>query len=74
MVEPLGGGGMSAVWRAYDEVLGRQVAVKVVAGPEGTAQTAREWITREARTAARLSHPHITAIHDYGESVARDRT
>ncbi len=70
MVEPLGGGGMSAVWRAYDEVLGRQVAVKVVAGPEGNAQTAREWITREARTAARLSHPHITAIHDYGESVA----
>jgi len=61
---------MSAVWRAYDEVLGRQVAVKVVAGPEGNAQTAREWITREARTAARLSHPHITAIHDYGESVA----
>ncbi len=69
MVEPLGGGGMSTVWRAYDEVLGRQVAVKVVAGQNGMVTTAREWITREARTAAQLSHPHITAVHDYGESV-----
>ncbi len=69
LVEPLGGGGMSMVWRGYDEVLGRQVAVKVVAGPQGTDTVARAWIRQEAQAAARLSHPHITAVHDYGESA-----
>jgi serine/threonine-protein kinase len=68
LMERLGGGGMSVVWRAYDEVLDRYVAVKVLA----TGQTDRLWprerIRREAQAAARLSHPHVTAVHDYGES------
>src|SRR2546429_2890605 len=67
LVERLGGGGMSVVWRAYDEVLGRPVAVKVLAG-EAVDDASRDWIRAEAQAAARLSHPHITGVHDYGES------
>src|SRR3982751_4827425 len=67
LVERLGGGGMSVVWRAYDEVLGRPVAVKVLAG-EAVDDASRDWIRTEAQAAARLSHPHITGVHDYGES------
>jgi serine/threonine-protein kinase len=59
---------MSVVWRAFDEVLKRQVAVKVLAGAHDPS--ARERIRAEAQAAARLSHPHITNVHDYGE--ARD--
>jgi serine/threonine-protein kinase len=58
---------MSVVYRAHDEVLGRDVAVKVLAGTDASA---RDRIRSEARAVARLSHPHITAVHDYGESVS----
>jgi hypothetical protein len=68
LVERLGGGGMSVVWRAYDEVLGRQVAVKVMA-TQDNSDASREWIRTEAQAAARLTHPHITGVHDYGESL-----
>src|SRR5256886_8226642 len=67
LVERLGGGGMSVVWRAYDEVLGRPVAVKVLAG-QAVDDASRDWMRAEAQAAARLSHPHITGVHDYGES------
>src|SRR2546430_9827210 len=67
LVERLGGGGMSVVWRAYDEVLGRPVAVKVLAG-EAVDSASRDWMRAEAQVAARLSHPHITGVHDYGEA------
>lgn len=67
LVEQLGSGGMSVVWRSYDEVLGRQVAVKVL-GPELAADPmfVRQ-LRQEAQAAARLSHPSITSVHDYGE-------
>jgi eukaryotic-like serine/threonine-protein kinase len=70
LVERLGQGGMSIVWRAFDEVLTRRVAVKVLAGAHDPP--ARERIRAEAQAAARLSHPHITNVHDYGE--ARDES
>jgi eukaryotic-like serine/threonine-protein kinase len=70
LVERLGGGGMSVVWLAYDEILGRQVAVKVVANQHLTHAASREWIRTEAQAAARLTHPHVTNVHDYGESVS----
>jgi eukaryotic-like serine/threonine-protein kinase len=69
LLERLGGGGMSVVWRAYDEVLDRYVAVKVLAAEHTEGFWPRERIRREAQAAARLSHPHVTAVHDYGESV-----
>jgi serine/threonine-protein kinase len=72
IVERLGMGGMSMVWRAYDEVLGRQVAVKVLTPRYATDAESRERIRTEAQSAARLSHPHITNVYDYGEHEAFD--
>ncbi|MEU4398027.1 serine/threonine-protein kinase [Micromonospora orduensis] len=66
LLERLGSGGMSAVHRAYDEVLERDVAVKVLVGPDANA---RQRIRAEALAAARLSHPHVTSVYDYGESL-----
>ncbi|HEX2772114.1 MAG TPA: serine/threonine-protein kinase [Micromonosporaceae bacterium] len=68
LLDRIGRGGMSEVWRAHDEVLGRPVAVKVLA-PEFTSDPGlRAALWREARAAARLSHPHVTRIYDYGEA------
>ncbi|MDI6101107.1 serine/threonine-protein kinase [Actinoplanes sp. NEAU-A12] len=61
-------GGMAQVWRATDELLDRHVAVKLPAGDTRAAHMA--W--REARLAARLSHPGIAAVHDYREAVRPD--
>jgi hypothetical protein len=64
----LGNGGMATVYRARDQVLDRPVAVKVLAGPQATAPAARERIRAEARSVARLSHPNVTNVYDYGEA------
>ncbi|MFF0468981.1 serine/threonine-protein kinase [Micromonospora zamorensis] len=66
LLERLGSGGMSAVHRAYDEVLERDVAVKVLVA---TDHNARRRIRAEAKAAARLSHPHVTSVYDFGESL-----
>ncbi|MEG3637289.1 serine/threonine-protein kinase [Micromonospora palythoicola] len=62
----IGIGGMSEVWRAYDTVLDRQVAVKLVSPgqPDGAASVER--IRSEARSAARLVHPNVASVHDFG--------
>jgi serine/threonine-protein kinase len=70
LVERLGAGGMSVVWRGFDEVLGRQVAVKVLPTGSGADPVFRRRLRTEAQAAARLSHPHITNVYDYGESPA----
>ncbi|WP_244298298.1 protein kinase domain-containing protein [Micromonospora cremea] len=67
--ERIGLGGMSEVWRADDEVLGRPVAVKALAGEFAVNPQLRATIQREARAAARLTHPHITQVYDYGEAT-----
>ncbi|MEV4640008.1 serine/threonine-protein kinase [Actinoplanes sp. NPDC049548] len=66
--ERIGVGGMSVVWRAHDEVLGRDVAIKVLsaAAAPDPAQLGR--IRLEARAAAGLRHPHIVDVYDYGET------
>jgi serine/threonine protein kinase len=69
LVERLGSGGMSVVYRAYDEVLGRAVAVKVLAGRYAADPAFRARMRDEAQVVARLSHPHVTAVYDFGESV-----
>jgi aminoglycoside phosphotransferase (APT) family kinase protein len=66
--EKVGEGGMSVVWRATDEVLRRPVAVKVLAGRFVTDAAARLRIQAEARAAARLTHPCVASVYDYGES------
>ncbi len=60
-------GGMSVVWRGQDELLGRPVAVKILSGDLRDASFA-ERVRREAKAVARLSHPHIATVYDYGES------
>jgi hypothetical protein len=71
LLEPLGSGGMGTVWLAVDEVLHRQVAVKEVSPPAGMSEhergMLRERTMREARTAARLSHPNVVTIYDVVE-------
>ncbi|MEV4694540.1 serine/threonine-protein kinase, partial [Micromonospora echinospora] len=67
--ERIGLGGMSEVWRADDEVLHRSVAVKALAGQLAADPQLRAVIQREARAAARLTHPHVTQVYDYGEAT-----
>lgn len=63
----LGHGGMGAVYQARQKKLDRLVALKIIR-PEGAADPAfAERFMREARTLARLNHPGIVAIHDFGE-------
>lgn len=68
----IGRGGMSEVWRADDEVLGRSVAVKALAVGLTEDPALRAAIWREARAAARLTHPHVTQTYDYGEAKVDD--
>jgi serine/threonine-protein kinase len=63
----IGRGGMGVVYRARDERLQRRVAIKVLPPELAYQQDIRERFTREAQTAARLSHPHIVPIHTVGE-------
>ncbi|KXK59104.1 serine/threonine protein kinase [Micromonospora rosaria] len=65
----IGLGGMSEVWRADDEVLHRPVAVKALVAQFAADPQLRATIQREARAAARLTHPHITQVYDYGEAT-----
>ncbi|MEV4178966.1 serine/threonine-protein kinase [Nonomuraea sp. NPDC049709] len=67
LLAELGRGGTGRVWRAHDELLDRQVAVKEIALPAGLGREREDLLRRtmrEARLAARLSHPHIAAVHD----------
>jgi hypothetical protein len=66
----LGAGGMSVVWRAHDEVLGRDVAVKVLSPGLARDRSLLADIRAEARAIARLRHPNIVEVYDYGEAGA----
>ncbi len=66
IVSPLGEGGMGEVYRAHDTRLGREVAIKVVAGRLENNATASARFDREWRAVARLSHPNILSVHDIG--------
>ena len=67
IVSPIGAGGMGEVYRARDEKLGREIAVKVL--PENLASDAeaRARFEREAFAVAALSHPNILSIFDFGQ-------
>ncbi|MFJ9147147.1 protein kinase [Streptomyces sp. NPDC102270] len=68
ILDRIGQGGMGTVWRAHDTVLGRQVAVKRLHPqphlPEDELATLFERTRREARSAARISHPNVVVVHD----------
>jgi eukaryotic-like serine/threonine-protein kinase len=61
LLERLGAGGFGVVWRARDELLDREVAVKMIPLPDGED---RERATREALATARLAHPAIVALYE----------
>src|SRR5262245_56562215 len=59
----LGRGGMGAVYLAHELALDRPVAIKVLPPEQAMTAELRERFRREARTAARLSHPNIVPLH-----------
>jgi serine/threonine protein kinase len=65
--DKLGQGGMGVVYRAYDTLLERIVAVKLISGTIEENPDLRERFFREARAAGQLSHRNIITIHDLGE-------
>jgi predicted Ser/Thr protein kinase len=72
IIRHIANGGMASVWEAEDELLGRSVAVKVLASHLSEDDRARRRFQREARAAAGLSsHPHVVTIYDVGEHDGR---
>lgn len=67
IVEELGKGGMAYVYKAYDNRLDRFVALKVISSSQEDQTTFLKRFDREAKALARLSHPHIVKVHDYGD-------
>src|SRR5579884_187105 len=67
----IGAGGMSTVYRAFDETLERQVAIKLLNREVATDSDELKRFHREARAVAQLSHPHIVGVIDAGEDEDR---
>jgi serine/threonine protein kinase/dienelactone hydrolase len=72
VIEPIGSGGMGAVYRARDEKLERVVAIKILSPGLVTGDEGRRRFRKEALALAKLSHPHIAAVYDVGEQDGVD--
>jgi tRNA A-37 threonylcarbamoyl transferase component Bud32 len=68
ILELIGQGGMGAVYKARQTKLDRIVALKVLPPEWGADPAFAERFSREARALARLNHPHVVAVHDFGEA------
>ncbi len=66
--EQVGAGGMAVVFRAHDERLDRQVALKILAPAFAADESFRLRFIRESRVAAAVDHPHIIPVYDAGEA------
>ncbi len=67
ILAPLGSGGMGEVYRAHDDRLGRDVAIKVITERLAATPEARARFEREARAASALNHPNIITIYEIGQ-------
>ena len=67
IVEHIGLGGMATVYKAYQPALDRYVAVKVLPAYYAHEPGFAERFVREAKAVARLIHPHVLPIHDFGQ-------
>ena len=68
VVEKIGEGGMGVVYRAYDEILDRDVAVKVVRTSTELSASPGKGLLQEARASSSLAHPNICTIYEIGET------
>jgi len=71
ILEELGRGGMGVVYKAFDPVMEREVAIKVVSDVMMAKPEMKDRFLREARTAGKLSHENITIVHDVGEDAGK---
>ena len=67
IMEPIGAGGMGAVYKAYDKKLHRVVALKILLPEYSSQQDRRRRFLLEARSASALNHPHILTVYEVGE-------
>ena len=67
IIEPLGAGGMGAVYKAYDKKLHRVIALKLLKPEYVSQQDRRRRFFPEARAASALNHPHILTVYEVGE-------
>src|SRR2546430_9521228 len=67
IMEPIGAGGMGAVYKAYDKKLQRVVALKLLPPEHVSQQDRRRRFFQEARAASALNHPHILTVYEVGE-------
>jgi class 3 adenylate cyclase len=67
LLEPIGGAGVATVYRAFQPALTRGVAVKVLDTSRGEHEQFAEWVRQEAAVLARLRHPNVVTVFDYGE-------
>ena len=70
IIRPLGAGGMATVYLAHDPALDRQVAIKLPNGERLSAEGLARF-NREAQAVARLEHPAIVPLYDYGDHDGR---
>ncbi|HVF24173.1 MAG TPA: serine/threonine-protein kinase, partial [Pyrinomonadaceae bacterium] len=71
IVEPIGAGGMGAVYKAYDNKLQRIVALKLLPPEYVSQEDRRRRFFQEARAASALNHPHILTVYEVGEDDGR---
>src|ERR1700747_620420 len=72
VVEKVGEGGMGVVYRTYDEQLDRDVAIKIL--PQGAlgSESSRRRFRKEALTLAKLNHPNIETVYEFGSQAGVD--
>ena len=71
VVAKIGQGAMGDVYKGHDPTLNRDVAIKTITASLGAEDDIRKRVLREAQSAARLNHPNIITVYDYGEEQGK---